>query len=198
MDALQEAFFKHGMELIYAATKEEALSLAKSYIKPGMSVGLGGSTSVSQIGLLEYVTSLKDISLSNQYEKGISFEENTKRRREGMLSDLYICGTNALTKKGELINADGSGNRVAAQMFGPKKLLIVTGKNKIVENVEEGFKRIKEVASPKNIERMNNLSIAAGREPRHNMDNIGNKFAYIDGDVEGRTTIILVDEDLGY
>ena len=198
MDALQEAFFKHGMELLYAATKEEALSLAKSYILPGMSVGLGGSTSVSQIGLLEYVTSHKDISLSNQYEKGISFEENTKRRREGMLSDLYICGTNALTKNGELINADGSGNRVAAQIFGPKKLLIVTGKNKIVENVEEGFKRIKEVASPKNIERMNNLSIAAGREPRHNMDNIGNKFAYIDGDVEGRTTIILVDEDLGY
>ncbi|MBP6324931.1 MAG: lactate utilization protein [Sulfurospirillum sp.] len=198
MDALQEAFKKHGMEVIPVATKEEALALAKTFIKSGMSIGLGGSTSVAQIGLLEYVTSLSDITLFNQYEKGISMEENTRRRREGMLSDLYICGTNALTKTGELINADGSGNRVAAQMFGPKKVLIVTGRNKIVETVEEGFKRIMEIAAPKNIERMNNTAIAMGKEPRHNMDNIGNKWAYIDGDVEGRTTIILVDEDLGF
>lgn len=198
MDALQEAFKKHGMEVIPVATKEEALALAKTFIKSGMSIGLGGSTSVAQIGLLKYVTSLSDITLFNQYEKGISMEENTRRRREGMLSDLYICGTNALTKTGELINADGSGNRVAAQMFGPKKVLIVTGRNKIVETVEEGFKRIMEIAAPKNIERMNNTAIAMGKEPRHNMDNIGNKWAYIDGDVEGRTTIILVDEDLGF
>lgn len=198
MDTLQEAFKKNGMEVIPVATKEEALALAKTFIRPGMSIGLGGSTSVAQIGLLEYVTSLSDITLFNQYEKGISMEENTRRRREGMLSDLYICGTNALTKTGELINADGSGNRVAAQIFGPKKVLIVTGRNKIVENVEEGFKRIIEIAAPKNIERMNNTALAMGKEPRHNMNNIGNKWAYIDGDVEGRTTIILVDEDLGF
>lgn len=198
MDALKGAFKKHGMDVICVANKEEALNLAKSFIKPGMSIGLGGSTTVAQIGLLDYVCSLKDITLFNQYEKGISMEENTKRRREGMLSDLYICGTNALTKTGELVNADGSGNRVAAQIFGPHKVLIVVGKNKIVENIEEGFKRIHDVASPKNIERMNNTAIAMGKEPRHNMDNIGNKFAYIDGDVDGRTTIILVDEDLGF
>lgn len=198
MDELQEAFKKHGMEVKYVANKEEALALAKTFIKPGMSIGLGGSTSVSQIGLLEYLTSLNDITLFNQYEKGITMEENTKRRREGMLSDLYVCGTNALTKTGELINADGSGNRVAAQIFGPKKVLIVTGRNKIVNTIEDGFKRILEIAAPKNIERMNNTAIAMGKEPRHNMNNIGNKWAYIDGDVEGRTTIILVNEDLGF
>lgn len=198
MEELKQAFKRHGFELICVSNKEEALSVAMSFIKPGMRVGLGGSTSVAQIGLLDYVTSLKDITLFNQYEKGISMEENTERRRQGILSDLYICGTNALTKKGELVNADGSGNRVAAQIFGPKKVLIVTGKNKIVDDVEAGFKRIHDVASPKNIERMNNTAIAMGKEPRHNMDNIGNKFAYIDADVEGRTTIILVDEDLGF
>ena len=97
MDTLQEAFKKNGMEVIPVATKEEALALAKTFIRAGMSIGLGGSTSVAQIGLLEYVTSLSDITLFNQYEKGISMEENARRRREGMLSDLYICGTNALT-----------------------------------------------------------------------------------------------------
>lgn len=198
MDSLKQAFKKHGMEVILVSNKKEALSVAMSFIKPGMSIGLGGSTTVSQVGLLDYVTSLKDITLFNQYEKGISMEENVHRRRLGMLSDLYICGTNALTKNGELVNADGSGNRVAAQIFGPKKVLVVTGKNKIVENIEEGFKRIQEVAAPKNVERMNNTAISMGKIPRHTMDNIGNKFAYINGDVEGRTTIIVVDEELGF
>lgn len=121
MDALKKAFKKHGFEVIFVSNKEEALGVAMSFIKPGMSVGMGGSTTVAQVGLLEYVVSLKDITLFNQYEKGISMEENTNRRRQGLLSDLYICGTNALTRNGELVNADGSGNRVAAQIFGPKK-----------------------------------------------------------------------------
>ena len=160
--------------------------------------GFGGSTTVKQIGLYDYVTSRKDITLFNQYEPGISMEENSDRRHKGILADLYITSTNALTKNGELVNADGSGNRVAAQIFGPKKVLIIAGINKLVENVEEGFARIRDVASPKNIERMNNLAISMGKEPRHNMSNIGRKFAYINGDDEGRTTIILVDEALGY
>lgn len=198
MDALKKIFKKHGMEVICVSNKEEALSVAMSFIKPNMSIGLGGSTTVAQIGLLEYVVSLKNITLFNQYEKGISMEENTNRRRGGLLSDLYICGTNALTKNGELVNADGSGNRVAAQIFGPKKVLIVAGKNKIVDTIEEGFKRIHDIASPKNIERMNNTAIAMGKEPRYNINNIGNKFSYINGDEEGRTTIIIIDEDLGF
>jgi hypothetical protein len=197
-EAIQKAFKKHGMEVIFVSNKEEALSVAMSFIKPGMSIGLGGSTSVSQIGLLDYLSSLKDITLFNQYEKGISMDENLNRRRAGLLSDLFVTGTNALTQNGELVNADGSGNRVAAQMFGPKKVLIVAGRNKIVKDVEEGFKRIQEVAAPKNVDRMNSIAIGMGKEPRHNIDNIGNKFAYINGDVEGRTTIILVDEDLGF
>ncbi len=198
MEKLIEMFRKHGMEVVCVKDKAEALETAKTFIVSGMSIGLGGSTTVAQIGLLEYVTSLKEITLFNQYEKGISMEENVKRRREGMLSDLYICGTNALTKNGELVNADGSGNRVAAQIFGPKKVLVVTGRNKIVENLEAGFQRILDIAAPKNIERMNTMALSMGKEPRHTMENIGNKWAYIDGDEPGRTTIIVVDEDLGF
>ena len=198
MDALKKIFKKHGMEVICVSNKEEALSVAMSFIKPNMSIGLGGSTTVAQNGLLEYVVSLKNTTLFNQYEKGISMEENTNRRRGGLLSDLYICGTNALTKNGELVNADGSGNRVAAQIFEPKKVHIVAGKNKILDTIDDGFKRTHDIASPKNIERMNNTAIAMGKEPRYNINNIGNKFSYINGDEEGRTTIIIVDEDLGF
>ena len=84
------------------------------------------------------------------------------------MSGLCITGCNAITKKGELVNADGDGNRVAAQIFGPKKVLLVVSKNKIVESVKEGFGRIRGVAAPKNIERMNAKAISMGKEPRYN------------------------------
>ncbi len=198
MNELLETLKNCGYDPHFVKTKEEAFKLSKTYIKSGMSIGLGGSTSVSEVGLLDYVVNKDDITLYNQYEKGISMEENTSRRRKGILTDLFICGTNALTRDGKLVNADGSGNRVAALIFGPKKVLVIVGKNKIVENVEDGFKRLMEVAAVKNIDRMNNKSIEMGKEPRHNLDNIANKFTYIKADEKNRIVLILVDEDLGY
>lgn len=198
MNKLRENLEKNGFEVLFAKDGQEAFKIGKNFIQKAKSIGLGGSTTVAQIGLLEHVCTCKDITLYNQYEKGIDMAENTRRRREGMLADLYIAGCNAITQNGELVNADGSGNRVAAQIFGPKKVLLFVGKNKIVADVDEGFKRIKEVASVKNIERMNNKAKEMGKEPRYNLDNIANKFAYINGDEPGRTTIVLIDEELGY
>ena len=198
MQTLIDTLQKCGYNVHFVPTKEEALTLAKSLIQKGMSVGLGGSTTVKEIGLLDELINKDDITLFNQYEQGISMEENTKRRREGMLTDLYVTGTNAITKNGELVNADGSGNRVAAMIFGPKKVLVIAGVNKIVDSLEDGFKRLMDVAAVKNVDRMNKISIARGKEPRHNLDNIANKFTYIKADEQDRITIILVNETLGY
>ncbi len=198
VETMKKNFEKNAMELIFVSSSKEAFEIGKTYIKPGMSVGLGGSTTVVEIGLLDFLINKEDIKLFNQYEKGIDMDKNLKRRREGLLSDIYITGTNALSLNGELINADGSGNRVASQIFGPKKLLIFTGINKIVKNVEEGFKRIREIAMVKNIERINKIAIKNAKKPIYNENNIANKFSYINGDVAGRTTIILINENLGF
>jgi len=187
-----------GYKVHFVETKEEALKLSSSMVESGMSVGLGGSTTVKDIGLLDTLIGRDDIKLFNQYEKGISMEENTKRRREGMLTDIYVTGTNAITRDGKLVNADGSGNRVAALIFGPKKVLIVAGVNKIVDTLEDGFKRLMDEAAVKNVDRMNNLAKINGKEPRHNLDNIANKFTYIKADEKDRINIILVNEELGY
>ena len=197
----KENLEKNGFEVFIVKHGWEALDLAKKMIEPGLSIGMGGSTTVAEIGLLNYIESLaamKKNPLFNQYEKGITMEENTRRRREGMLADIYVTGCNAITENGELVNADGSGNRVAAQIFGPKKVLLFVGTNKIVKDLDAGFKRIMEVAAVKNINRMNTKAIEMGKEPHYNLDNIGNKFAYINGDVKGRTTIVLIEETLGY
>jgi len=198
MEKLINSFKNCGYDAHFVRTKEEALELSKTYIKSGMSVGLGGSESVKEIGLLNYLLNKKDITLFNQYEDGISMDENIHRRRQGLVSDIFVTSTNAITKDGKLVNADGSGNRVAAFSYGPKNVLVIVGINKIVEDVESGFKRVMEVAAVKNIERINNKAIEMGKEPKHNLDNIANKFSWIKADDKDRIIIILVDEELGY
>lgn len=187
-----------GYDPHFVQTKDEAFELAKTFIKSGMSIGLGGSVTVGQIGLLDYLINKKDVTLHNQYEAGITMDENIERRRQGLVSDVFVTGINALTKDGKIINADGSGNRVAAFCYGPKKVLAIVGVNKIVENLEAGFKRVMEVAAIKNIERMNTKAIDMGKEPRHNLDNIANKFTWVKADDKDRITIILINEELGY
>ena len=198
MEKLINSFKNCGYDAHFVRTKEEALELSKTYIKSGMSVGLGGSESVKEIGLLDYLLNKKDITLFNQYEDGISMDENIHRRRQGLVSDIFVTSTNAITKDGKLVNADGSGNRVAAFSYGPKNVLVIVGINKIVEDVESGFKRVMEVAAVKNIERINNKAIEMGKEPKYNLDNIANKFSWVKADDKDRIIIILVDEELGY
>ena len=198
MEELINSFKDCGYDAHFVKTKEEAFELAKTYIKSGMSVGLGGSESVKEIGLLNYLLNKKDITLFNQYEDGISMDENIHRRRQGLVSDIFVTSTNAITKDGKLVNADGSGNRVAAFSYGPKNVLVIVGINKIVEDVESGFKRVMEVAAVKNIERINNKAIEMGKEPKHDLDNIANKFSWVKADDKDRIIIILVGEELGY
>ena len=198
MEKLLETLKSCGYNPHFVKNKEEAFALAKTFIKPNMSVGLGGSVSVQQIGLLEYLVNKKDIVLHNQYEAGISMEENIERRRKGVVSDIFVTSVNAITRDGKLVNADGSGNRVAAFSYGPKNLLVIAGINKIVEDVEAGFKRVMEVAAIKNIDRINNKAIEMGKEPKYNLDNIANKFSWVKADDKDRIIIVLVDEELGY
>lgn len=198
MEKLINSFKDCGYDAHFVKTKTEALELSKTYIKSGMSVGLGGSVSVQEIGLLDYLLNNKDITVFNQYEDGISMDENIHRRRQGLVSDIFVTSTNAITKDGKLVNADGSGNRVAAFSYGPKNVLVIVGINKIVEDVEAGFKRVMEVAAVKNIARINNKAIEMGKEPKYNLDNIANKFSWVKADDKDRIIIILVDEELGY
>ena len=80
-------------------------------------------------------------------------QEGIPLQREILTSDVFLVGTNAITLNGELVNMDGLGNRVAAMIFGPPKVLVVVGVNKIVRDLEEGISRIKAIAGPANAKR---------------------------------------------
>ncbi len=198
MKATIENLERNGFTVHHVATAHEAFALAKTCVTSGITVGLGGSTTVAQMGLLDWLQAHETITLYNQYEEGISREEAYERRRQGLLSDLFIASSNAITTAGELVNADGDGNRVAAQIFGPRQVLLIVSTHKIVPDRVAAFERIRTVAAPQNIDRMNAKAIAMGQEPRWTQANIGKKFATITGDKPGRTTLILVEETLGF
>jgi hypothetical protein len=166
-----------------------------------MVIGVGGSTTIKEIGLLDALSG-KKYKFINQYEEGISSEESLERRRRGILSDLYITGTNAITQAGQLVNCDGMGNRVAAQIFGPQKIFIVSSVSKIVPDVDAAFKRIREIAAPLNAKRLGIDSACArglGCEACEPETCLCNFWTIIERQREkGKMTLFLIEEKFGF
>jgi len=121
-------------------------------IPEGSSIALGDSVTIEELGLIE-------IFRNGPYKlfdrcKQMTAEERIELMRQSLLADVLVTSTNAITKNGELVNMDCSGNRVSAMIFGPKKVIIVAGVNKVVEDLDEAFRRLKKIA-PMNSKRNN-------------------------------------------
>lgn len=148
-----EALKKNNFDAIYFSHKEEAAQHILNFIQAGQKVGFGGSMTVAEMELEEKIKA-KGAELLNHNAPGLTPQEKLEIRRQQLLSDVFICSTNALTLEGYLVNVDGVGNRVAAMTFGPKKVIVVAGVNKICQDVHEALKRIQLIASPKNNKRL--------------------------------------------
>lgn len=201
LEKVAEALRRNNMDARIVADGAEAVRLALSFIPDGATVGLGGSTTVRQIGLLEALRN-GDYRLLDQYEDGITREENMERRQRGLTADFFVTGTNAVTEDGQLVNVDGFGNRVAALAFGPKRVIIVVGKNKVVKTVEDGFRRIHDYVAPKNAKRFGVDTPCTEDGKCHDCNHprrICNIYSVIRRQaVEDRLTLILVNEELGF
>jgi hypothetical protein len=114
---------------------------------------MGGSMTTADLGIMDKAAA-KGAVILNHNLPGLSNEEKLAIRRQQLVSDVFLTSTNALTLDGCLLNVDGSGNRVAAMIFGPKKVIVVTGYNKIVPDLDAGYERLKLVASPMNNKRI--------------------------------------------
>ncbi|MDP4143060.1 MAG: lactate utilization protein [Bacillota bacterium] len=148
-----EALKKNGFDAVYFASSNEASDYIMNYIDKGSNVGFGGSMTVKDMGIQEKTLAKGGLVLDHS-DPLLSPEERLEVMRKELISDVFICSSNAVTLDGELVNIDGSGNRVAAMTFGPKKVLIAVGVNKICKNEIDAFERIKLVASPKNNKRL--------------------------------------------
>lgn len=139
---------KRNMKGYYCETAEEAKAKALSLIGDEDVVSWGGSETVVELGIKSALKKVID-------RDAAAPEDFMKVRREALLCDVFLTSTNAITMDGELVNIDGTGNRVAAMCFGPNRVIVIAGVNKIVRDEESAIKRIKTEACPPNCIRLN-------------------------------------------
>ena len=148
IENLRKRFF----EAYYVQTKEDALNKALELIPKTDTIAWGGSTSVTEVGLIEYITSNNFKVIDRDSAK--SPEQRLYILKKSLLADTYLMGTNAITINGELVNIDAMGNRTAALMFGPRNVIIIAGLNKVTNDLDSAIERARNTAAPINIQRI--------------------------------------------
>lgn len=147
-----KALIKNGFDAIYVSTKEEAVKKALELVPQNAKVGVAGSVTIRDLGIVD---ELKDRGLEIFDHHMVDTPEEKNRMRKGQLTcDVFFASTNALTLDGKLVNIDGTGNRVAAMIFGPGHVVLIVGANKITDNLEQAMDRAKQVAGPMNAMRL--------------------------------------------
>ena len=198
---LLESLEKRNITAYYAPTKEDALALVKEMIPAGSTVSTGGSQTLKQVGIIDYLKS-GEVTYLDRTDPALSPEQRKAVEKAGLTADVFLSSTNALTEDGKLFNIDGNGNRVAAMLYGPDRVIIVAGINKIVANEKDAEWRVRNVASPPNTVRLNKKTpcAALGKCMDCNSpDRICNEFVWIVRQRDyGRMHVVIVGEELGF
>ncbi len=191
----------HDFKAVYAKTKNVAVEEITKSIRPNETVGVGGSITIRELGVLEKLGSQGTV-IFDHWKAGLTKEQSLEIRKKQITSDVYLSSVNAVTMNGELINIDGIGNRTDASTFGPTKVILVAGYNKIVEDVQEGIRRTKNVAAPINARRLN-IDVPCAKLGRCVDCNSPNRICRIVMIHERKPSwtdmlVVLVGEELGF
>lgn len=135
----------------YCATREDALVKALELIPEGTTVGWGGVMSAHQIGLVKALNEGKYNAIDR--DRCATPEEKLQAAKDSMFADVFLAGANGLSLDGQMVNIDGTGNRVAAIVYGPKEVLVIAGMNKVMDTLEDAITRARTIAAPLNQQR---------------------------------------------
>ena len=141
-------------EAYYCETKEKALEKALELIPKGATVGWGGAMSAQQIGLMDALNAGDYRAIDR--DKCPTPEEKLQAAKDSLFADVFLTGANALSLDGQMVNIDGTGNRVAAIVYGPGTVLVIAGMNKVEDTLEAAITRARTVAAPMNKQRFPN------------------------------------------
>lgn len=205
LEAVKENLENNHFEVFIAGNAKAAKETALTEIIPKLgikSVSWGGSMSFVATGLFHELKDRPDLQVLNAFDKTLSKEEMMDLRRQSLMVDLFITGTNAVTEAGQLVNLDMVGNRVAAIMWGPKNVLLIIGRNKICGDLEEAMIRIKTYAAPvntMNLDKKTPCRETGVCQDCNSPDRICNYWTITEKSfIKNRIKIILVNEDLGF
>lgn len=192
---------KNNMEAYFAEDKEVLLKKLGELLKEGDSVAVGGSATLFETGVIDFLRSGK-YNFLDRHKKGLSRENIKEIFRKSFFCNDYLVSTNAVTEDGELYNVDGTGNRVAAMLYGPDHVIVIVGSNKIVKDVNAAVEKVKQDAAPANTKRLGidtpcskiGYCVDCKSDSR-----ICNDYVLIKRqNVKGRIKVIILDEDFGY
>jgi len=192
---------KNNMNGYFVQTEEDALNKIKELIEEKDVITVGGSMTLFETGVMDLLRNGK-YNFFDRFEEGLTEEQVTAVNKKSFLADAFFTSTNAITEAGELYNVDGRGNRVAAIIYGPDKVIVVAGVNKIVKDLEEAIMRNRELAAPANAKRLNRNTPCAKlgyctdcKSP----DRICNEYVITKRQSAlGRIHVILINKNFGY
>ena len=188
------------MEAFYCPTNAGAVEKALSLMPAGSTVSWGGSISLAEVGLLDAIRS-KHKTIDR--DKAPDAAARLEMGRQALTCDVYLTGTNAISEDGQLVNVDGIGNRVAAMAFGPKRVIVVAGMNKVCRTLDDAMARVRHQAAP-----VNALRVGVKQTPCAKTGSCGDCrspeciCSYIVvtrmSKIPDRMKVILVGQNLGY
>jgi L-lactate utilization protein LutB len=201
---VKAALKSNNFEVFLADNKEDAHKIVLEDIIPPLNartVSWGGSVTVIDSGLYHHLRENSDLEVLDTLDKKVPQDEMIERRRQSLLVDLFITGTNAVTETGQLVNLDMIGNRIGALTFGPKWVIILVGRNKITADLDEAMFRIKNYAAPANSMRLDKKTPCVKTsycEECKSPDRICNTWTITEKSFpKGRVKVVLINEDLG-
>lgn len=192
---------EHNIDGYYVENEEELLEKLREFIPENSTVGVGDSMTLFETGAIDFFRE-GNYNFLDKYRENITSEEKKEIYIKNFSADTFLCSTNALTENGELYNIDGNGSRVAPMIYGPKQVILVTGINKIVKDIEEAEKRVRNYAAPIDAKRLNKKTPCAKLGycvDCKSAERICNDFVVIRGQfTKGRIKVIIVGKELGY
>ena len=204
-----EALEKNRITASFVETRGEVVDLLQTLIPEGSVVSHGGSETLKECGVRDFLLT-GYCKYLDRNQPGLTPEEITAIYRASFSADFYLTSSNAVTEKGELYNVDGNSNRIAAICYGPTKVIMVVGVNKIVPDLDAAVRRVKEIAAPLNTKRLNCKTYCEAQGECMGLDGdmctgcasnariCCNYLVSSKQRVPGRITVIIVGEELGY
>ena len=205
IEKCRKALVQNNFDVFRTDTIQEVKNVILNEILPQIAcriVSWGDSMSMLASGIMEEFQHLPNVTLIKTFEEGILRDEIIEHRRQALLSDLFLTGSNAITESGTLVNLDMVGNRVGGITFGPKHVIIVAGRNKIVRDLDMAMDRIKNHSAPLNAIRhpgwktpcVKTAYCSDCKSPQR----ICNTWVITEKSYpKGRIKVILVNQDLG-
>ena len=204
LENLKEALVSNNFEVFIADNAREAGRMVMDKILPKLApktISWGGAMTFVATELYDMLKAYPNAKILDTFDKSLSPEESLERRRESLLVDLFITGTNAVIRSGELVNLDMIGNRVSGITFGPRNVVVMVGRNKVVEDLEAAIERIKDYVAPVNAIRLNKKTPCTKTgvcEECKSPERICNSWTITQKSFpKGRIKVVLINENLG-